>query len=704
MQGVIDQPRTRGVGGRPAGGVPPVVAAYLLASLVGCTSTSPQVVGGEVRPRDVGSDGRIDELDGRAQPEAGEGADGSDVGDVDDETVEDAGPDDPPADPESDATDIGDERVPPDVADAPSDGPGPDDVGGDPTDTAEAGDTPDLADTPDPEDTPDLAETPDTPDTPDPTDTDEDTGPSPFDERVIDLSGASPEHSARLLSEAISGLGMSGPAAPYDGDRYFIGRHYIAWLDQTGFHGKMNGLWWLNGASGDALDFAVREPNGRPVNAFVVGERGDGAWPPGYPGSEHAEFPNRTPEPGDDPGCADGDWCNQYSVDEAADYTDPDIPWWRACNAGDRSWIAPANLIETTPTEGGRAVRLVWEARLVKEADGSHRDASGCHEDWFFPDGVRRPVYLRMGYELYADRPWVDRLYQFRNPDGNPPFEGPMSLIGGFVMTTWPDPHPLKALHRYVRPYDRDLPDDYHGGTLRAGIWNHWPDAPIGRDIVYGWTRQPFALSPYGAFIVGATAELRHVGPSDNDDSGFCLCEVHGGTEIGGGLIHGGISLPIAPGTTSIEARRRLAMSGDDWAQPFRRIYSGAELSHGTGRAEGTAWSASTAGDEAGHVVFGPYATDFPAGQSVFYFDLVEDVVDAADDLVATIDVNDATTDEILVSRELRRGDFRADMTAQSFTMATTLAGRGGHRIETRVYWHARAYIRVERIGVYGSR
>ena len=118
---------------------------------------------------------------------------------------------------------------------------------------------------------------------------------------------------------------------------WFVGAYYVAWIDRTGFVGKMNGLWRLNGASGDALDFVIFEGD-RPVNFFIVGENGQGEWPAGYPGSEHAEFPNTTPEPNDNPACADGDWCNQYAHEEASDITDGDIPWWSACNPGTVGW------------------------------------------------------------------------------------------------------------------------------------------------------------------------------------------------------------------------------------------------------------------------------------------------------------------------------------------------------------------------------
>jgi hypothetical protein len=515
---------------------------------------------------------------------------------------------------------------------------------------------------------------------------------------VHNLSGMSTERVRALVTEALAGMGLDATTGPVTDDRVVVTRHYVAWLDQTGFYGKMNGLWWLDGTGDDTADFVLRAPGGRPVNTFVVGERGDGAWPAGYPGAEHLEFPNRTPEPNDNPGCASGDWCNQYSVDEAAAITDPDIPWWSACNAGDRAWSALAEPVENEVRDG--ALRLVWEAPLVKEADGdSNRDGDACHQDWLFADGVRRRVWLRMGFEFHPDEPWIDRVVQFRNPEGNPAFDAPMSLIGGFVITGWPDAYPLKALHRAVRLSTRTIDDPYRGGQLMAGLWRAWPDTPIGRDIVFGWVRDTFALSPWEAFVHGVTIELSHVGESDNDDTGLCLCEVHGGTEMGGGLLHGGISLPIAGGALSVEGRRRIRMGGDDWRPLFRRILDAASLSHGTGRAEGSSWRADP-GDAPAHMIYGPYASDLPADRVVVTFDLATGGPTSA--RVANLDVYDATSDEVLAARAVTGTELPVAGTARMFALTADLRGRAGHVIESRVWFDAVVSVRVDRVGFYG--
>src|SRR5262245_46378786 len=82
-------------------------------------------------------------------------------------------------------------------------------------------------------------------------------GDVPIDEtglpHIHNMSGASNQRIVTLVRAAIDGLGFD-PATgegPNEHDRFFAGRRYLAWIDQTGFYGKMNGLWALDGAVGD---------------------------------------------------------------------------------------------------------------------------------------------------------------------------------------------------------------------------------------------------------------------------------------------------------------------------------------------------------------------------------------------------------------------------------------------------------------------
>ena len=102
---------------------------------------------------------------------------------------------------------------------------------------------------------------------------------APFDPalpRIHDHSGAPAGRVLALVRAALAGLGFD-PArgeGPNPDDRVFVGRHYLAWIDQTGFYGKMNGLWTLNGAEGEALDFVLVDGPGAAAGEPVLPRRG----------------------------------------------------------------------------------------------------------------------------------------------------------------------------------------------------------------------------------------------------------------------------------------------------------------------------------------------------------------------------------------------------------------------------------------------
>jgi hypothetical protein len=218
-------------------------------------------------------------------------------------------------------------------------------------------------------------------------------------------------------------------------------------------------------------------------------------------------------------------------------------------------------------------------------------------------------------------------------------------------------------------------------------------------DEVFGWIGQPFSFAALPASVAGRSISLSHLGPSDNDDVGICLCKVHGAIEMGGGLLHGNTSLPIAGGQTSIEAVRRIDFTGA-LAPKQEHLYPAASLEHGTGEVVQGGWAANTVEDEAGHLIYGPYATDWlgEAGEAVF--NVAIDINGGNLDRVLTLDVFDVTGGEILASREIIRTDFNAPLTVQAFRLGFDLRNRVGHSMETRVYWHDNAAIRVESVEV----
>ena len=517
---------------------------------------------------------------------------------------------------------------------------------------------------------------------------------------IYDFTGADTEQIDTLVRRALDGLGMDAETGPNPLDRVFVNPRYIAWIDETGFYGKMNGLWALNGDV-DQLEFELLD-GARPVNTLVVGEFGRGAWPEGYKGAEHIEFPNATPEADDDPSCAaSGSFCAQYSLNEALEYTDEDIDAWRSCNPGIASFSDHFPPIEVSVRSDG--IRLMYEGPLTKEGDfGGSSTGSNCHRDFLFPDGIRRRVYARVGYDLGVDSHHIDRLIQIRNPRGNPEFDGPFSFIGGFVMSRFPNPHPLKRLHHFVRPQDRAVNVQWNDRRidLEADAWTAMPTDTPAQDVVLGWANQRVSLSSSPLFAQGKAFSISNHGPNENGDTGFCLCVVHGGIEMGGGLRVG----PVRGGVTSDISIRRLTLHDDVSTDViFTRIYEAeTDLNHGVGRAEADGWAANVL-DEPGHLIFGPYARDWGAQSITVTFRMMIDVVNASAEEVVTIDVFDATAQEVVASTPLTRRQFNAALQYQDFDLYADLSERLNHQFETRVFWHDISYVRVDRVTVFGQ-
>lgn len=120
------------------------------------------------------------------------------------------------------------------------------------------------------------------------------------------------------------------------------------------------------------------------------------------------------------------------------------------------------------------------------------------------------------------------------------------------------------------------------------------------------------------------------------------------------------------------------------------------------GRAAGGSGSVAifTVATEAGHLAYGPYASNWGALFAAAEFCLQVDDNTADNNTVVTLDLYDATDDEILVLREVRRQEFGQASTYQAFEVTADLTGRKGHTLESRVYWHDVAYIKLDRVVV----
>jgi len=153
-------------------------------------------------------------------------------------------------------------------------------------------------------------------------------------------------------------------------------------------------------------------------------------------------------------------------------------------------------------------------------------------------------------------------------------------------------------------------------------------------------------------------------------------------------------------GTQNMTRRARLA---NEINGGYNRMWEAESLYHQIGRQDGDGWSANTAQDNAGFLVYGPYVTDIPVGENIAVFKAKIDNNSADDLVVMTLEVYDATADAIIASRQITRTQFAATNHYEFFSVPFLMTATG-HKMEFRVYWHDRAYIAVDRVFVnYGN-
>ena len=133
----------------------------------------------------------------------------------------------------------------------------------------------------------------------------------------------------------------------------------------------------------------------------------------------------------------------------------------------------------------------------------------------------------------------------------------------------------------------------------------------------------------------------------------------------------------------------------------FTRVYEAeSQLSHGLGRQEGNGWSANTVDDAAGHLAYGPYATDWPEAILNVRFRLMVDVVTNNPQQVVSVDIFDATAGQVLVTRAILRNEFAEPFVYQDFDITVDTFGRNGNAFEARVYWNDISYVRLDSVFV----
>ncbi|HEY4154110.1 MAG TPA: hypothetical protein VGM24_01745, partial [Puia sp.] len=202
---------------------------------------------------------------------------------------------------------------------------------------------------------------------------------------------------------------------------------------------------------------------------------------------------------------------------------------------------------------------------LTKAVDGDGvYDGDRCQANVLFHNNIRYPVYLRLGYIFYKDKPYLDRTYQLLNPAGTQtlPVNTYMALIQGLLITKIPYTIPWKgALFSYIQPNGQNM--KIKKGADPEGVWSALYNPNTMEDII-GSMQAPnssYTISSNKSFAVGKsfyhslyysdTLNYSHV----HADVAICQCMAHGAWEIGSGLLPN--DYPIPPEKTSEEITRR---------------------------------------------------------------------------------------------------------------------------------------------------
>ncbi|SFT27699.1 GxGYxYP domain-containing protein [Paenibacillus sp. BC26] len=124
----------------------------------------------------------------------------------------------------------------------------------------------------------------------------------------------------------------------------------------------------------------------------------------------------------------------------------------------------------------------------------------------------------------------------------------------------------------------------------------------------------------------------------------------------------------------------------------------GAYIGHGVGRVSGDGWQASSALDNQGHMVYGPYDSNVPMGNRKLTFRIKIDNNTLNNANVAKIDVYDAATGTTVAQSDLTRQQFTSVNQYQNFSLSFNQAL--GRNLEYRVWYYDNATITVDNVTI----
>ena len=127
-------------------------------------------------------------------------------------------------------------------------------------------------------------------------------------------------------------------------------------------------------------------------------------------------------------------------------------------------------------------------------------------------------------------------------------------------------------------------------------------------------------------------------------------------------------------------------------------------IGHAIGRADTGGWSANTGHDPVGFLQYGPYTNQVPTGAHAATWQLMVDNNTYAGDSGPIVELQVSDYDKggaLLAVRDVQRREWTGASKYQGFSVPFTLpASAAGHRLEFRVYWYKRSYVREQSVSV----
>lgn len=296
---------------------------------------------------------------------------------------------------------------------------------------------------------------------------------------IYNYSDCSDSNVDSLATAADNGAGNIIDA----GDRLFARSDYLVWIDNTGFFGKLNGIWRLTKSpvcGVNVCDFASKLPDNRAPNNLIPGEDGNG-FTGTIPKGVHFEI-------------FDPNTANVY-------FSTND--WVR-----NNGWCSPTQgRFEDNPPVlddvNGGFHTFQWVAPLTHEAGNGQ-----CHARDFLDDndsnGIRASLDLIVTYHFHEDGLRIAEGVALRNNGPEAVTLSQFGLVYGFVVAKVSNTVPWK---NYVYSlYDPFGGTDSQGHSFSSGVWsfhdynfstNDYSFTDPGYDNVVGasWTDGPSNMS-----------------------------------------------------------------------------------------------------------------------------------------------------------------------------------------------------------------